>query len=413
MPEPWQDLPLGLITPGFLGRFDDADQKQVTVPFPVPSLRGVLAYWLRALAGAHVGNDTGRLHQIEAAVFGAAKTESAGGQSPIQLRAERVRLTVFDLRGEPDGLRYLMGPGLTSKTDPPPRYLAPGPVSVRVRNLGSPPVADLFLGALWGLRAFGGIGARTRRGFGTFSVSGIPEIAQTRFDSAWLQRDEIDDLSEVIGCVGAAIGDLGLAASPDRDAASSGAPLYPCFVKGGYRHSADGDDQLPGPATDWRASLDRAGEWLWGFRHGGNRRVPESQPASGAHSQTYDDVVKPFLDRPSAGRQRQRGPLTAGALGLPIPYSDHQGQVGLANRRQQRRATVEVQIDGQSARRASPLWLRVRHDGTAWWLRSLAFYDEWLPPAARLQIKSGGQSGPVDRLTAQQVRDELDRWFDG
>lgn len=413
MPEPWHDLPLRLVTPGFVGRFETADQKQATVPFPVPSLRGVLAYWLRALAGAHVGNDTDRLHQVEAAVFGAAKADSSGGPSPIQLRAERVRLTVFDSRNEPDGLRYLMGPGLTS--NPPARFLAPGTVSVRVRNLGSPSIADLFLAALWALRAFGGIGARTRRGFGTLSISCVPEIALNRFNLAWLKRDQIDDLSDVISCVGAAISDLELTAGLDRDTAFRDAPLYPCFADGRFRHSADDDDRLRGTANDWRGALDNAGAWLWGFRHGANRRVPESQPPSGTHSQTYNDVVKPFLDNPGSGRRTQRGPLTAAALGLPIPYSDHQGRLDSNGEPRQRTATVEVQIDGQLARRASPLWLRVRHDGTAWRLRSLAFYNEWLPPSPRavLRIKAGGQSAPIDRPADSQIRDELVRWFDG
>ncbi len=417
MPEPWHDLPLRLVTPGFLGHFDSKDQTQATVPFPVPSLRGVLAYWLRALAGAHVGNDTERLHDIEAAVFGAARTESAGGhaggQSPIQLRAERVRLTEFAVPGSADGLRYLMGPGLTARGDPAPRYLAPGPVGVRVRNLGSAPVADLFLSALWALRTFGGIGARTRRGFGTLAVAGVPGLGTDGFDSAWLERDEVEDLGAVIACVGAAIGELGLAAGLDRRKAFGNAPLYPCFAAGSYRHSRDDEDQLSGTATNWLPALDNAGAWLWGFRHGASRRVPGSQPPSGTHSQSYNEVIQPFLNNPTAGRRTQKGPLTAAALGLPIPYSDHQGPPGVNNKPGQRRATVEVQVDGQAARRASPLWLRARLDGTVWRLRSLAFYNEWLPGGARLQVKYKERVGPVDLLTAKQVRDELDRWFDG
>jgi hypothetical protein len=412
MPEPWHELPLRLVTPAFLGHFDATDQKQAIAPFPVPSLRGVLAYWLRALAGAHVGNDTERLHDVEAAVFGAAKTDTSGGQSPIQLRAGRVRLTVFDFRSEADGLRYLMGPGLTASTDQPPRFLAPGAVSVRVRNLGSAPVADLFLGALWALRTFGGIGARTRRGFGTLALSGIPQIPTASFDPAWMQRDHADDLAAVIGCVGSAISELKLMAGHDRDEAFRDAPLYPCFAAGGYRCGSDAEDQLPGTAADWRAALDTAGTWLWGFRHGASRRLPGSQPAKGTHTQSYNDVIKPYLDHPTSERT-QKGPLTAAALGLPIPYSDHQGPRESKDR--QRKAVVDVLIDGHSARRASPLWLRVRRDQATWRLRSLAFYNEWLPPSPRthLQVKQkASPPGPIDLLTAQQVRAEIDRWFD-
>ena len=75
---------------------------------------------------------------------------------------------------------------------------------------------------------------------------------------------------------------------------------------------------------------------------------------------------------------------------------------------------VDVLIDGKPARRASPLWLRVRHDGSAWRLRSLVFYGEWLPPAprAQLRITSGRRSAAINHPTEAQIRAELDRWFD-
>jgi hypothetical protein len=81
----------------------------------------------------------------------------------------------------------------------------------------------------------------------------------------------------------------------------------------------------------------------------------------------------------------------------------------------QRRATVNVHIDGKLARRASPLWLRVHHDGKTWRLRSLAFFDEWLPaePIAKLRISSDrGASKVIARPSVSQIRAELNRWFE-
>src|ERR1022692_1467277 len=263
MTEPWYDLGLRAVTPAFLGRFDTDDPEPAAIPFPVPSLRGVLAYWLRALAGAHVGNATGRLHDVESAVFGSATTEHGGGPSPIQLRGARVRLTTLAADLAPDGVRYLMGPGLTAKE--PPRCMVPGPVELRIRNLGTPAHADMFLAALWALRAFGGVGARTRRGFETLAIDHVPGLTVRRFDPAWLDRDAVDDLEPVLACVAAAPGDAGLGAGIDHDIAFGSAPRYSCFAPGRYRCSADSDDQLPGTVADWRAALDQAGSWLWGF----------------------------------------------------------------------------------------------------------------------------------------------------
>jgi len=413
MKEPWHDLTLRVVTPAFLGRFDSEDPQLVAAPFPVPSLRGVLAYWLRALAGAHLGNAIGRLHEVESAVFGSARTDESGGPSPIQLRGGRVRLSVLPADRAHDGMRYLMGPGLTSGGEPP-RCLTPGPLELRIRNLGTPASADLFLAALWALRTFGGVGARTRRGFGTLAVDHAPSLAVRNFDPAWLGRDAVADLGPVLSCVAATMGDIGVTSTTaDRGRAIDDLPRYPCFAAGRYRFSPDDEDQLQGTAGDWRAPLDNAGTWLWGFRHGASRRIPGSQPPSGTHSQTYNDVVQPFLNHVH-GHHGQAGPLTAAALGLPIPYTDHQGPRGTDGKPAQRKATVNVEVDGQPARRASPLWLRVHHDGTAWRLRSLAFHSEWLPPEprTRLTISSGPRSAQLSRPTSQQIDAELDRWFD-
>ena len=80
---PWHKLTLTTVTPAFLGRFGDPDQTGDRIPFPVPSLRGALAYWLRALAGAHLGNHLSSLRRAESAVFGAARSGESGGPSTI------------------------------------------------------------------------------------------------------------------------------------------------------------------------------------------------------------------------------------------------------------------------------------------------------------------------------------------
>src|ERR1035441_7349191 len=125
---PWHDVGLRTVTPAFLGRFDHLSPAPARMPFPVPALRGVLTYWLRALAGAHIGNRTGVLHDVESAVFGAARQRDSGGPSAILLRAGTVLVQEYIPRPGDHGVRYLLGPGLTNVKEPPARCLLPGPL---------------------------------------------------------------------------------------------------------------------------------------------------------------------------------------------------------------------------------------------------------------------------------------------
>jgi hypothetical protein len=386
----WHDLPLRIITPTFIGKFDPGTDPPRPIPFPVPSLRGNLAYWLRALIGAHTGNDIAALRHGESAVFGAARAGTTGGPSAILLRAPRVPVREFPVKNADPGVRYLLGPGLLSA--PPPRCLGTGQmIPLRVKNTGSPAHADLFLAALWALRTFGGIGARARRGLGTVAVESVPTLTTHRFVPAWLQRDDAADLAAVLDCVKDAMTDQGLATPPPPQ--PTPVPRYPCFAPD--HHIVASGDELP-TASGAAGALAIAGQWLYNHRHGGRQGQPGIH-----HSATYSSTAQPFLNG-----NRPQGPLLAGALGLPIPYSDHQGPGG-----SQRKAMVEVLIGGVSARRASPLWLRVRKDGGTWRLRSLAFLAEWLPPEAPLRIKSGHRSETVPRPTPEEIRNELTRWF--
>ncbi|MEU4828523.1 RAMP superfamily CRISPR-associated protein [Actinomadura sp. NPDC023710] len=389
----WHEMTLRIITPTFLGTFPPEavgpNGARQTIPLPVPSLRGALAQWLRALAGAHIGNDLDALLSVESKVFGAARTGTSGGPSPIHLRGARINLTGYPLQHADFYTKYLLGPGLLGS--PPSRYLREGTtVALRVKNTGDPVHADLFLAALWGLRTFGGLGARTRRGLGTLAITTAPELEGRHFDPSWLSRNSTDDLPEVLHSVQQVLTDLDI--TPRTPPTTDTPPRYPCFAEGHYTLGPD-DELCTGTAGD---ALAEAGQWWRNFRHGGDRKHPGTH-----HTATYDTVADPFL---SGGHPQ--GPLLAGALGLPIPYHDNHGPGGRT-----RSATAEVVVNGTPSRRASPIWLRITKSAATWKLRSFAFHSEWLPPEASLRIKSGPRSAPVQAPTPAQIRAEIDRWF--
>jgi hypothetical protein len=271
-----------------------------------------------------------------------------------------------------------------------------------VRNIGSAAHADLLLCALWALRTFGGIGARARRGFGTFSLDANFVGANTlnleteRFDLDWLRDDSADDLTAVLTCVGQCIGDLQLR---DRGTATGagdgGRPSYPRFDLN-ERWYLLGEDTAVAGVTNAEAALAWTGVKLREFRLDGEENTA-----------AWRDIVRPYLDQKSFSE-----PFRAGALGLPVvytelPFGDAKG----------RSATVEVVVKDQPARRASPLWLRVHGKGSDWWLRSLAFNAEWLPDGgSRLRVRNndrsaGQQPQRVTPPTADDVERELRRWF--
>ncbi|TDC84523.1 RAMP superfamily CRISPR-associated protein [Actinomadura sp. 7K507] len=386
----WHDLDLSTLTPAYLGRFPGRDSKTRSIPFPVPSMRGVLAYWLRALAGPYVGNSTEKLLEAETEVFGTAKDSRAARPSRILLRAGRIEV------GPPpeqpvSGEGYLMGPGLVDADENGrwPRQLSPGAVPVRVRNLGRPYHADLFLAALWALCTYGGLGSRSRRGFGTLVLGSPPDLPTARFDPSWFSSTT-DALEDVLACTVAALADLRIGPGPEFD----GPTPYPCFAPGHYTVS---QHRLKG--RDASSALNEVGRFLRAFRHS---REPDpgfvpSGPFVLPNTEGFRKIAEPHRRH-----QRPHGPFYDGALGLPVVYTE-KGVDGSV--------TVEPLADGKATRRASPLWLRVTAKDGQWLLRSLVFHAEWLPEQIGLQVKEDGRTRQVQKPNQTDVRVELDRWF--
>jgi CRISPR/Cas system CMR-associated protein Cmr1 (group 7 of RAMP superfamily) len=394
---PWYNLTITAVTPMFLGKFTSENPKEQKgqIPFPVPSLRGVLAYWLRALAGAHVGDDLQRLARVEEAVFGGARTGDSGGPSTIWLRGRRpIGVKQFTPRSESNRYRiaYLMGPGLYGVMPAARCVEAGGEIQLDVRNTGSAVHGDLFLSALWALSTFGGIGARARRGFGTISVHGhLLRLPSERFDMQWLKHNSADDLADVLSCVGESIRELGIPVGTNGNSQ----PGYPRFDLSEDWHLLAPDTAIP-EAGNAESALAWTSERLREFRLDGDENTAG-----------WRDIVRPYLNGQSFSKE-----FRAGALGLPVVYTEKATQPGTNGRS----ASVEPVVGGQPSRRASPLWLRVHGRGASWWLRSLAFNAVWLPDdgtSLRIKVNSGVTRAPrqVTPPSPDTIRHELENWF--
>ncbi len=125
-------------------------------PIRGAGLRGGLRFWWRALRGWQAEGNLGRLRELESQVFG-----STDRSSPLQVEVE-----VLDPGQEKKlecygrAVQYL---GFPLRQDKVPVRSG---VRFRLRLVFPKDLEEEVEAALFGLEVFGGVGARTRRGFG-------------------------------------------------------------------------------------------------------------------------------------------------------------------------------------------------------------------------------------------------------
>lgn len=170
-------------TPMFLGGADGKSAELRT-----PSLKGVLRFWWRACAWSHFGGDLRRIRDEEERTFGGPGT----GQSRVTIRiadthVPHQRVTASSIGGA--GSRYL-GYGLAQNgRDALPEDFDVT-VTFTVRRADEP--VPLLVEAIQAMGSLGGLGARSRRGYGSLSLRSINGAAPQRLNDllrAFLPRE--------------------------------------------------------------------------------------------------------------------------------------------------------------------------------------------------------------------------------
>lgn len=177
-----------LLTPLFGGGVEPRLADPVTVVRGT-EVRGQLRFWWRAVRGWQAEGDLKRLFDLEAAIFGSA---GEGGASPVAVEVEvlekgREAIPYQDIPGKkfprplPDIAHpYVAFPLQRTRQDPRNypvqqgirfklRLMYPEAVSLGTERLD---LRQELEAALWAWETFGGIGARTRRGFGALAAEG-------------------------------------------------------------------------------------------------------------------------------------------------------------------------------------------------------------------------------------------------
>jgi len=409
-------------TPLFNGGADPEHTGEVRVP----SLRGALRFWFRALVGLGVGPDLRALARTEAAVFGDTNAASAvairipnppaaqpeGRPEWIQLAGGR---WVVYLLGQGLGdVRAFSGPrpatrrgpgrgpGLPAERVPVRRPFVPAGerFDLQLRLTGNEHAAALVVASLWLLCAYGGLGARSRRGFGGLRILDIDGHLPAHWDNAALRTPALDHYeqltrlfpNEAVGRSLAGLGSiptLGGLALDTQSAWSDRLPTYPVLHRTHTKAGTSGGETF----RSWAEVLSYAGEQLRHFR------ASEPYPAANYHPKIKTPEWAAVVT--GAGSH-----FRLGALGLPVGY----------------KAPYVVNADrgagprAEPLRRASPLWLRPVGSGQHWRLLSYAFRGAFLPtdddPGLGVHVWRDGRQQKAVTVADTDVTQLTDRWID-
>ena len=186
---------LDFLTPAILGGYQPR-RVDPYMPLRPASLRGLWRYWFRALAASLMWPERGKagekamvkaLLEAEARLFGDTRGRSRVVIPPPTLTHPKSHVNIPQKLPIPDqyrnpGLRYL-GYGLFEDKDRrPPECIPEGTqaeltCTLRPSGRDAPPIRALCA-TIWTWAAFGGIGGRSRRGYGSVQLTKIKTSEQ-------------------------------------------------------------------------------------------------------------------------------------------------------------------------------------------------------------------------------------------
>jgi CRISPR-associated protein Cmr1 len=176
-----------IVTPMFISGAD-----QTKAELRVPSIKGALRFWWRALSFERCGGDLKRLCSNEAQLFGSS--DKGIGQSKVLMRLNEQRLS-FEVQQKwpPNTWEGYVGYGLIESTGGDHRqFIKPGSTFLLelalTRSLSKKEVNSLH-DAIITLGLIGGLGGRSRKGWGSVVLERLEGLAVD-----WAAPSNEDDL---------------------------------------------------------------------------------------------------------------------------------------------------------------------------------------------------------------------------
>jgi CRISPR-associated protein Cmr1 len=331
----------------------------------VPSFKGVLRFWWRALAWSRLGGDLKKIHEEEDHIFGGPGIGRSRVAIQIVLREPdpRHELKAGSVLNVGDGARYL-GYGLMDTRSKLLRacYGAPFNFTVRLRLRGDVDLTGLSR-ALQAAGLFGGLGGRTRRGYGSIALREIKIDGK----QTWKEPDSLDALGSAIrDCMQANVSEV--------------SPQYTAFCRGSRIVV------VTAQSVDPLAMLDLVGREMIRFRSWGrNGKILGNTESERTFVADHD-----LMKRPAAQRTTHPERIAFG-----LPHNCKEGPVG---------------PKGDLDRRASPLFIHI-HECVGKPVAVLAFLPSvFLPEGTDINVAGARVKLAPEAQLYKPVSDFVDRF---
>lgn len=390
------DVQIKFVTPAFIGGSENRNISE----FRIASLKGLLRFWWRVFQDEP---NEKSLYEKEKNIFGDTTCKSSFSiilKQPLQLLVHSSNRTGAFLNNQP-GVKYLfysmyrMGrsPGRINWLKPDTKV----DFQLIFFNKQCDKEVKEVLTSLWWLENFGGIGARSRRGAGSFQVTkiegiegieGIPQFMfknqNLSFEKGVSKEDKTKEINKFFRYNGIINKATYLSQQPRPP--SPVVPPYTAFRKGISEYKVLIDN-----FKTWDDAANDIGTRLADFRR--SDRI-------NTHAPFHNEAIN--LHNFAVTGKTSITSLTKSAFGLPIIYRFRNRNPLTQKKKFLIDESVQVSREKHS-RRGSPLFIKIgKLPGiNEYYVIALSLWSEFLPANERIQLKQisyGRATGTTDLL---------------
>ncbi|MCL0057508.1 type III-B CRISPR module RAMP protein Cmr1 [Dehalococcoidales bacterium] len=359
-----------------------------------PSIKGVLRFWYRAMMGGVIGTDLNQLNELEGNLFGSTETASL----------LRLRLVSPPPVDENFSLRKLelgyLGFGLKG------RKPFPAGSTFEFTIDDDPRISQykgLLFGAIWLLTNLGGLGARTRRGFGSLKLTNVDEVIPENW-RAWFQlpskkNDLKNELVNYFKRGITSIRQVYKEFAGGKVAPVSSLPSFSVIAPEFFDLKILGEKNSPAVKSfpDWKKAMEAIYDHSRGFREDDTKHKVRRVQVRRGHRDIY--VTKDY-DKIKNWSKEREPKLILPIFGLPLHFQ-------FGGRR--------IQVIGEKhERRASPLMFRVFKLGDkAYFVVLLRFRAQFLEKNEKLKIAERGRERHRVSIPDWKIVDDFFNDFPG